>query len=225
MLHCCKSLLFFFFKVSLKNKKHSKQWRDCFHTFLTFLFCQINPHWSSPVCSRGTHRSRECLHINQKMDLSDSSRVADTEIWMIYLSSVITVPLGIQSDVIYTGTGLQAGGGLDGFAIWRHAVRSLGRSCAALSHFKLFFLFFFLTAPSAMKTNTSQRTKQKTNMGKWGVGGAEEGIGPTRPESHIFHSVNTWKKTQTDWTRVESPFGLASKTPSRFEWMGFSFSS
>lgn len=62
----------------------------------------------------------------------------DTEIWMTYLFSVITMPLGFQNNVIYTGTGLQAGGGLDGFAIWRHAVRSLGCSRGTLSHFKLF---------------------------------------------------------------------------------------
>lgn len=69
---------------------------------------------------------RECLRINQKIVLSDSSRVADIEIWMTHIFSVITMPLGFHNNVIYTGTGLQAGGGLDGFAIWRHAVCSLG---------------------------------------------------------------------------------------------------
>lgn len=103
------------------------------------------------------------------MDLSDSSRVADTEIWMTYLFSVITMPLGFQNNVIYTGTGLQAGGGLDGFAIWRHAVRSLGWSRGTLSHFKL----SAQTVLRAMKANTSQHLKQKTNMGKWEI---EEGI-------------------------------------------------
>lgn len=97
-----------------------------FPYFPHFPFCQMNSPWSSPVCSSGAQRSRECLRITQKMDLSDSSQVADTEMWMTYLFSVITMPPGFQSNVIYTGTSLQGGGGLDGFAIWRHAVCSLG---------------------------------------------------------------------------------------------------
>lgn len=44
-----------------------------------------------------------CLSINQEMNLSDSSRVSDTEIWMTYRFSVITMPLDFQNNVIYTG--------------------------------------------------------------------------------------------------------------------------
>lgn len=71
---------------------------------------------------------------------------------MTYLFSVITMPFGFQNNVIYTGTGLQAGGGLDGFAIWRRAVLHLA---GAALHFHISTLSA-QTALRAMKSNTSQ---------------------------------------------------------------------
>lgn len=102
------------------------------------------------------------------MDLSDSSWVTDTEIRMIYLFSVITMPLSFQSDIIYTGTGLQAGGGLDGFAIWRHAVRSLGWSRGTLSHFKLF-------NSNSSECNENQHLPEYETQDKYGKMGNRRG--------------------------------------------------
>lgn len=137
--HFCKSL---FLKVSLK-KERKKTLQTVKGLFPYF------PHSSS------------VLHINQKLDLSDSSWVTDTEIRMIYLFSVITVPLGFQNDIIYTGTGLQAGGGLDGFAIWRHAVRSLGCSRGSLSRFKLL-------SSNSSECRENQHLPQHETKGRYG---------------------------------------------------------
>lgn len=133
--------------------------------------------------------SSSVLHINQKMDLSDSSWVTDTEIRMIYLFSVITVPLGFQNDIIYTGTGLQAGGGLDGFAIWRHAVRSLGSSRGSLSRFKLL-------SSNSSECSENQHLPQHETKGKYGKMGNRGGHRDDPSTKQHFPICQHMKKTR-----------------------------
>lgn len=123
------------------------------------------------------------------MDLSDSSWVTDTEIRMIYLFSVITVPLGFQNDIIYTGTGLQAGGGLDGFAIWRHAVRSLGWSRGSLSRFKLL-------SSNSSECSENQHLPQHETKGKYGKTGNRGGHQDDPSPEHHFSICQHTKKTR-----------------------------
>lgn len=117
------------------------------------------------------------------MDLSDSSWVADTEKWMTYLFSVITIPLGFQNNVIYTGTGLQAGGGLDGFAIWRHAVCSLGRSHGTLSRFKLF-------SSTSTACNENQHLPASETKDKYGKMGSRGGHSYAVERTLLQHKTN-----------------------------------